>query len=162
MANVSPYQTVLEVVQLVIKRNIPGREAALNGRRWASQWMSKRRAFCDLLPKRRVFWAIWGPYERSDLEKIDKIDSRGSDAASIICQQCCQLSSIGCHQCKSFGHVAMQGLMLDCGPLDWEVLDQFPAPPAYDGAAPPLWLALDEIMDPVRPIATLRWAKFET
>lgn len=46
-----------------------------------------------------------------------------------------------------------QGLMLDCSQLDWEPLEDFP--PAEnsaltDGGRPPVWLALDEIGDPVR------------
>ena len=45
----------------------------------------------------------------------------------------------------------VQGLVLDCSALAWEPLDQFP--PADEAAAAsvrlPVWLALDEIEDPV-------------
>ena len=45
----------------------------------------------------------------------------------------------------------MQGLVLDCSALEWQFMDQFP--PAEESAASskrlPIWLALDEIEDPV-------------
>lgn len=45
--------------------------------------------------------------------------------------------------------------MLDCSPLQWEPLDEFPAADRaapMDGGRPPVWLALDEIGDPVSPL----------
>ena len=45
----------------------------------------------------------------------------------------------------------MQGLVLDCSALEWQLMDQFP--PAEEAAASskrlPIWLALDEVEDPV-------------
>ena len=45
----------------------------------------------------------------------------------------------------------VQGLVLDCSSLAWEPMDAFP--PAQEAAASstklPIWLALDEIEDPV-------------
>ena len=48
-------------------------------------------------------------------------------------------------------HHRCQGLLLDCGPLEWGNMETFPdAPEATDdGSLPPLWLALDEVYDPV-------------
>ncbi len=46
-----------------------------------------------------------------------------------------------------------QGLVLDCSPLQWGQLDAFPTAANIAAAAPgapaPVWLALDEVMDPV-------------
>eukprot|EP00873_Tetraselmis_striata_P029914 jgi/Tetstr1/450178/TSEL_037219.t1 len=54
-----------------------------------------------------------------------------------------------------------QGLLLDCSPLEWEAMESLPPPPPVaDGAAPPLWLALDEVMDPQNFGAILRSAYF--
>ncbi|BDA46054.1 rRNA methyltransferase 1, mitochondrial [Coccomyxa sp. Obi] len=56
-----------------------------------------------------------------------------------------------------------QGLVLDCSPLDWEPLDEFPAADSVaptDGSRPPLWLALDEIGDPQNLGAAVRVAYF--
>lgn len=45
----------------------------------------------------------------------------------------------------------LQGLVLDCSSIAWEPMDQFP--PAQEAATSstkfPIWLALDEIEDPV-------------
>lgn len=45
----------------------------------------------------------------------------------------------------------MQGLVLDCSALEWQLMDQFL--PAEEAAASskrlPIWLALDEVEDPV-------------
>ena len=45
----------------------------------------------------------------------------------------------------------LQGLVLDCSSLAWDPMDQFPS--AQEAAASstqlPIWLALDEIEDPV-------------
>ena len=48
-------------------------------------------------------------------------------------------------------HHCCQGLLLDCGPLEWGTMEKFEdAPEATDdGSVPPLWLALDEVYDPV-------------
>ena len=47
----------------------------------------------------------------------------------------------------------MQGLVLDCSALEWQLMDQLP--PAEEAAADskrlPIWLALDEVEDPVSP-----------
>jgi len=43
-----------------------------------------------------------------------------------------------------------QGLVLLADPLPWEALDQLPAPEGLAGGPPPVWLALDEVQDPVR------------
>ena len=43
----------------------------------------------------------------------------------------------------------LQGLVLDCSPLAWAPLNTFPK--AARGGALPVWLALDEISDPVSP-----------
>ena len=47
----------------------------------------------------------------------------------------------------------MQGLVLDCSTLEWQLMDQLP--PAKEAAASskrlPIWLALDEVEDPVSP-----------
>ena len=43
--------------------------------------------------------------------------------------------------------------MLDCSALEFEALNALPDPPAPgagDGARLPVWLCLDEVMDPVR------------
>ena len=48
-------------------------------------------------------------------------------------------------------HNARQGLVLLAYPLPWEALDQLPAPEGLTGGPPPVWLALDEVQDPVRP-----------
>ena len=40
--------------------------------------------------------------------------------------------------------------MLLADPLPWEALDQLPAPESLSGGPPPVWLALDEVQDPVR------------
>ena len=49
------------------------------------------------------------------------------------------------------GQDVMQGLVLDCSALEWQLMDQFP--PAEEAAATskrlPIWLALDEVEDPV-------------
>jgi hypothetical protein len=49
-----------------------------------------------------------------------------------------------------------QGLVLDCTPLEWEPLEEFPdaqhVTPVH-GGRPPVWLALDEIEDPVSAYA---------
>ena len=45
-----------------------------------------------------------------------------------------------------------QGLVLDCEPLEFEMLSSFPDPPEGGrgpGGKVPLWLVLDEVMDPV-------------
>lgn len=39
--------------------------------------------------------------------------------------------------------------MLDCSPLSWEPLDQFQPSSTYEGGPMPVWLALDEVIDPV-------------
>ena len=44
--------------------------------------------------------------------------------------------------------------MLIAEPLAWEALDQLPAPESLPSGPPPIWLALDEVQDPVR----LVWA----
>ncbi len=44
--------------------------------------------------------------------------------------------------------------MLDCSALDWEALEEFPPADSAaqpDSGRPPVWLALDEIGDPVSP-----------
>lgn len=54
--------------------------------------------------------------------------------------------------CSLDVHRSWQGLVLDCSPLEWEPLDEFPAADSVagtDGSRPPVWLALDEIGDPV-------------
>ena len=73
----------------------------------------------------------------------------------------CLLKLLACtswssFQCGSEGLqlslCSWQGLVLDCSPLGWEPLDEFPAANTVapnDGGRPPLWLALDEIGDPV-------------
>ena len=46
----------------------------------------------------------------------------------------------------------VQGLVLDCSPLDWERLEEFEEAAKASHASPaqlPVWLALDEIGDPV-------------
>ncbi|GAB4813062.1 hypothetical protein N2152v2_000108 [Parachlorella kessleri] len=56
-----------------------------------------------------------------------------------------------------------QGLVLDCGPLDFEALNSFPDPPLTGrdaSGAVPLWLCLDEVMDPQNFGAALRSAFF--
>ena len=42
--------------------------------------------------------------------------------------------------------------MLLADPLPWEALDQLPAPQGLAGGPPPVWLALDEVQDPVRSV----------
>jgi hypothetical protein len=51
--------------------------------------------------------------------------------------------------------VVLQGLVLDCSPLDWEPLEEFSEAASLAAAVngsrrQPVWLALDEIGDPVR------------
>ena len=49
---------------------------------------------------------------------------------------------------------APQGLVLDCSPLQWAAMSRFPDAPttlqSMPAGALPVWLALDEISDPVR------------
>ena len=47
----------------------------------------------------------------------------------------------------------MQGLALDCSSLDWIQLDEMPA--AGSTETIPIWLALDEVTDPVRLFFTV-------
>ena len=46
--------------------------------------------------------------------------------------------------------VLLQGLVLDCTPLDWEALERLPPADSFPPGAPPVWVALDEVQDPVR------------
>ena len=47
----------------------------------------------------------------------------------------------------------MQGLVLNCSPLEWQPLDAFAGVSGLPGGSlPPVWLALDEVTDPVRPV----------
>jgi tRNA G18 (ribose-2'-O)-methylase SpoU len=43
----------------------------------------------------------------------------------------------------------LQGLVLDCSPLDWEALERLPPADSFPPGAPPVWVALDEVQDPV-------------
>ncbi len=64
---------------------------------------------------------------------------------------------------------ARQGLVLDVSPLEWSPLDEFPAAEQVMAAAaaaglaqgrrapPPVWLALDEVVDPVSGWLVLSW-----
>ena len=60
-----------------------------------------------------------------------------------------------CNICRASSRAAdlahlAQGLVLDCGPLPWVPLDSFPAPEARSSTLRlPVWLALDEVTDPV-------------
>ncbi len=55
-----------------------------------------------------------------------------------------------------------QGLILDCSPLLWQLLDEFPpatvAVAAAAGRPLPVWLALDEVVDPQNLGAVVRCA----
>jgi len=48
-----------------------------------------------------------------------------------------------------------QGLVLDCSPVSFTPMDKLPPAPevmqaaAAAGSAPPVWVALDEVLDPV-------------
>lgn len=54
-----------------------------------------------------------------------------------------------------------QGLVLDCSPLEFEQLDEFPAAASVDSSSgPPCWLALDEVVDPQNFGAAVRSALF--
>lgn len=54
-----------------------------------------------------------------------------------------------------------QGLVLDATPLEFQSLTQLPEPVKSDAAAaPPVWLALDEVTDPQNLGAILRCAWF--
>jgi 21S rRNA (GM2251-2'-O)-methyltransferase len=52
-----------------------------------------------------------------------------------------------------------QGLVLDASPLDFEALEAFPEAGAVWGPGsegpPPVWLCLDEVMDPVSHVSLL-------
>lgn len=56
--------------------------------------------------------------------------------------------------------VPPQGLVLDCSALEFEAMPELPAPAPVDAATGrlPVWLCLDEVMDPVSmsrdPVAT--------
>lgn len=39
--------------------------------------------------------------------------------------------------------------MLDASALDWAEIDRIPLSPQSEGGRPPVWLALDEVQDPV-------------
>lgn len=43
----------------------------------------------------------------------------------------------------------VQGLVLDCTPLEWEPLERLPPADTFPTGPPPVWLALDEVQDPV-------------
>ena len=63
-------------------------------------------------------------------------------------------ASCGC-RVQGLGFCVTQGLVLDCSALDWEPLEEFPEAASLAAAAngsgrQPVWLALDEIGDPVR------------
>jgi 21S rRNA (GM2251-2'-O)-methyltransferase len=55
-----------------------------------------------------------------------------------------------------------QGFVLDAAPLSFLELDELPSPPAEGGlsAAAPVWVALDEVVDPQNFGAVLRSAYF--
>jgi hypothetical protein len=70
------------------------------------------------------------------------------------------LGALSCYQADgSFratlrvsGSLLVQGLVLDCSAMEFEPLDDFPEPLSGGlgaGGVPPLWLCLDEVMDPV-------------
>ena len=51
--------------------------------------------------------------------------------------------------------------MLLCGPLEWERMDAMPSPGTLPEGPPPIWLALDEVQDPVsRPSQGLGYSVF--
>lgn len=56
---------------------------------------------------------------------------------------------------------AAQGVVLDCSALEFEALGELPAPPAAGDAGAagrqPVWLCLDEVMDPVRGRGAEGW-----
>jgi len=43
----------------------------------------------------------------------------------------------------------VQGLVLDCSPLGWVEMDVLPPTVGLPPGPPPVWLALDEVQDPV-------------
>ena len=49
-----------------------------------------------------------------------------------------------------------QGMLLDCDPLDWLNMDVLPtaaeAMEAVGDGPPPIWLCMDQVFDPVRPV----------
>ena len=49
------------------------------------------------------------------------------------------------------GDPVMQGLVLLCTPLEWERMDSMPPVAGLPEGPHPVWLALDEVQDPVRP-----------
>ena len=67
---------------------------------------------------------------------------------SPLLQPRCQ-NEMPVHSCLT---AALQGLVLVAQPLAWEALDQLPAPESLPSRPPPVWLALDEVQDPVRPV----------
>ena len=65
---------------------------------------------------------------------------------------CVSLAASAVFPCRSLR--AMQGLVLDCSPLQWVGMDVMPPAPEAEQEQPPrwpVWLALDEVTDPVRP-----------
>lgn len=44
---------------------------------------------------------------------------------------------------------SFQGLALDCTPLDYVPLEHLPDPKDISSDQPPVWIILDEVMDPV-------------
>eukprot|EP00803_Ostreobium_quekettii_P004226 evm.model.scf_537.4 EVM.evm.TU.scf_537.4 scf_537:57642-63830(+) len=53
-----------------------------------------------------------------------------------------------------------QGLIIDCSPLEWIPLGDFPEVSLQSSDLPPVWLALDEVVDPQNLGAVIRSAYF--
>lgn len=83
-------------------------------------------------------------------------------AAGFCTQPCQRQTERTCQHCQesSRRHITVQraclrvllfvkGLVLDCEPLKMETLNALPRPRMQPGQSWPLWLALDEIQDPV-------------
>lgn len=94
-----------------------------------------------------------------------------SSIGTSFCSQGCRNvwpsgRSGGCYKPKGFRiyqneAFLLQGLVLDCEPLDFEIKDTFGNLP-LPGEPHPLWIALDEVTDPVTPCLNSQYAPFST
>jgi len=93
--------------------------------------------------------------KRKDASAIDEIESMAlKDDCEIVRLDKGRLNTMSDNR-------PHQGLVLMCSPLEFEELKVMPPPPPVEeGKSPPVWLVLDEVMDPQNLGALLRSAYF--